>query len=279
MCTTKGICNIPITIEDIQDVNNEIANGAYGVEDMLITECFRKYPKNDDPLIVAMKVALIDTTNSTRLYQHKSKINLRELANAICAIPDFDKRVEEGKVELVKEIADRKGKVNLFSFATKYCCYHNKNIYGKNDYSIFDSILEKSLPLYFSDITFEKLIDWKKGFLYSDYHDYIGKKLGELESACGKIGRREFDRYIWFKNRVPKARAVPVDWKETTLEYLKNPPKLITSKELAGLLTIEQSTAKLFLDCLIESEDLEKRSRGRGVKYFLKGSGSSSQEP
>ncbi len=271
MCPTKVISNIPITFKDIQDVNSEVARSDYGVEDTLITECFRKYSENNDPLIVAMKVALIDTTNSTRLYQHKSKINLRALADLICAIPHFDKRVKQGDAELVKTIAESNGKVNIFSFATKYCCYHNRNIYGRDDYSIYDFILEKSLPLYFGDITKEELISWKEGCLYGEYHKYIGEKLGELEKVLGcEIGRREFDRYIWFKNRVPGKRPVPADWKKETLECLQGlKGRAITSQDVAGLLKIEQSTAKIFLDRLIESGDLEKRGRGRGVRYSL----------
>ena len=55
----------------------------YGPENDLITRCLQKFPKNTDPDVVAMKVGLIDITNSTHLSQHKSKISMVELANII----------------------------------------------------------------------------------------------------------------------------------------------------------------------------------------------------
>lgn len=48
----------------------------YGPENELITRCLRKFPENTDPDIVAMKIGLIDITNSTHLSQHKSKISI-----------------------------------------------------------------------------------------------------------------------------------------------------------------------------------------------------------
>ena len=43
----------------------------------------------------------------------------------ILEIPDFDKRLEKGDLELVNIIARNIGAVNMFSFASKYCTYHN----------------------------------------------------------------------------------------------------------------------------------------------------------
>ena len=112
------------------------ATDNYGPENELITRCLRKFPDNTDPDVVAMKVGLIDITNSTHLSQHKSKISMVELANIIASIPDIDNRIAAGDPEVVNEIARSNGKINLFSFASKYCCYHNRNLYGKDDYSI-----------------------------------------------------------------------------------------------------------------------------------------------
>ena len=61
----------------------------------------KKFPLNTDPDMVAMKIGLIDITNSTHLSQHKSKISIVELANIIAAIPDVDERIKNGDPELV----------------------------------------------------------------------------------------------------------------------------------------------------------------------------------
>lgn len=199
-----------INLQDIEDANVEISKNYYGEEDKFITGCLHLLPENVDPFAVALKISLIDNTNSTHLFQHKRQINLVELAKKICDIPDFDRRVKQGDIELVNELAKANGNVNLFSFATKYCCYHNRNLYGKDDYSIFDNVLKNSLPFYnyYTDdqdivkITRYELEQWRKGFDYKAYHDYIGKILESLEKKFGAlIGRRQFDRFIWWRNR------------------------------------------------------------------------------
>lgn len=86
---------------------------------------------NTDSDVVAMKVGLIDVTNSIHLSQRKSKISMAELANIIAAIPNIDDRIAAGNSKVVNEIARSNGKINLFSFASKYCCYHNRNLYEK----------------------------------------------------------------------------------------------------------------------------------------------------
>lgn len=90
----------------------------YGPENDLITRCLQKFPSNTELDVVAMKVGLIDITNSTHLSQHKSKISIVELANIIAAIPNIDERIKAGVPELVNIIARSNGKINLFSFAT-----------------------------------------------------------------------------------------------------------------------------------------------------------------
>lgn len=172
----------------------------YGPENELITRCLQKFPNNTDPDVVAMKVGLIDITNSTHLSQHKSKISMVELANIITAIPDIDERIAAGDPEVVNEIARSNGKINLFSFASKYCCYHNRNLYGRDDYSILDTVLKEYLPRYFNDITRGQIQKWQDGFDYKSYNDYITHKLDEY-SITVKYRKRKFDHFVWYKNR------------------------------------------------------------------------------
>ena len=192
---------IKITEAMLDDANNEVLKTSnYGKEDKLIIDCLKRFPNNIDRAVVAMKIALIDVTNNTHLGQHKSKINLSELADKIIGIKDFDKRVEAGDPELVNEIVKSNDKINLFSFASKYCCYHNTNLYGKDDYSNYDTILKKNLSKYFGDITTYQLEKLRVNIDYKSYNDYIGSKLDELKIFC-PFRRRKLDRFIWYKNR------------------------------------------------------------------------------
>ena len=202
--STKGYRDVSgdiITNEAMEEAETLVqGTDNYGPENELITRCLRKFPKNTDPDIVAMKVGLIDITNSTHLSQHKSKISMVELANIIAAIPYIDERIADGDPEVVNEIARSNGKINLFSFASKYCCYHNRNLYGRDDYSILDTVLKEYLPRYFDDITKGQIQKWQDGFNYKAYNDYITKKLDE----CGitvNHRKRKFDHFVWYKNR------------------------------------------------------------------------------
>ena len=178
----------------VQKTNN------YGPENELITRCLQKFPKNDDPEVVAMKIGLIDITNSTHLSQHKSLISMVELCRIIVGIPDIDSRIADGDPEVVNQIARSNGKINLFSFASKFCCYHNHNLYSRDDYSILDTILKDYLPRYFSDITKGKIQRWQDTFNYRAYNDYITYKLDELGIKT-PYRKRKFDHFVWYKNR------------------------------------------------------------------------------
>ena len=202
--STKGYRDVSgdiITNEAMEEAETLVqGTDNYETENELVTRCLRKFPKNTDPDIVAMKVGLIDITNSTHLSQHKSKISMVELANIIASIPDIDERIAAGDPEVVNEIARSNGKINLFSFASKYCCYHNRNLYGRDDYSILDTVLKEYLPRYFDDITKGQIQKWQDSFNYKAYNDYITKKLDE----CGitvNHRKRKFDHFVWYKNR------------------------------------------------------------------------------
>ncbi len=193
--------DVIITNELIEDAHQKVKlTDNYGKEDDLITDAFRRFPNNTDLTIVAMKIGLIDITNSTNISRYKSKISVVELADCIVKIKDIDKRIKDGDPEVVNEIARCNGKINLFSFASKYCCYHNKNVYEKDDYSILDTILRDSLPRYFDDVTSRQIEEWQKSFDYKKYNDYITTKLNEVGITLD-YKKRKFDHFVWYTNR------------------------------------------------------------------------------
>ena len=134
----------PINNEMIEKINSQVEQSdSYGREDELISSALAKFPYNTDLDVVAMKIGLIDITNSTNISSYKRFISVVELAEIIVSIPYIDERIKNGNPNVVNIIAKANGKINLFSFASKYCCYHNKNLYGRDDYSIFDTILKE----------------------------------------------------------------------------------------------------------------------------------------
>lgn len=186
------------TLDEASRIVEETDN--YGPENELITRCLQKFPLNTDPDIVAMKIGLIDITNSTHLSQHKSLISMDEFCHIIVGIERVDERIAAGDPEVVNEIARSNGKINLFSFASKYCCYHNRNLYGRDDYSILDTILKVYLPRYFPDIKQCQIQQWQDTFQYGLYNTYITRKLDEF--GIKTVNRkRKFDHFVWYKNR------------------------------------------------------------------------------
>lgn len=190
-----------ISNESIEEIEALVqATDNYGPENDLITRCLKKFPLNTDPDVVAMKIGLIDITNSTHLSQHKSKISMVELANIIAAIPNVDERIKNGDPEVVNIIARSNGKINLFSFASKYCCYHNSNLYENDDFSILDTVLKEYLPRYFDDVSRGQIQKWQDTFNYKEYNDYITGKLDELRITV-ENRKRKFDHFVWYLNR------------------------------------------------------------------------------
>lgn len=190
--------NIVLRSKDLHEGHNDVlSDDKYGKEYRLIEDVLKKYPNNKTIEDVACKIAVIDFTNSTNLRQNK--INLYTLAKIITNI-DFDARVAKGDVSLVSDIIS-KCPVKLYSFASKYCCYHNTFLYNRDDYSIYDSVVKKHLPEYAT----EKLpaSKWRKNFNYETFNQYIGDLLDEygITAATEPQRRRLFDHYVWYKNR------------------------------------------------------------------------------
>ena len=190
--------NIVLRSKDLHEAHNDVlSDDKYGKEYRLIEDVLKKYPNNKTIEDVACKIAVIDFTNSTNLRQNK--INLYTLAEIITKV-DFDAKVAKGDVSLVSDIIS-KCPVKLYSFASKYCCYHNTFLYNRDDYSIYDSVVKKHLPEYAT----EKLpaSKWRKNFNYETFNQYIGDLLDEygITAATEPQRRRLFDHYVWYKNR------------------------------------------------------------------------------
>jgi len=125
---------LPLTEENIEEQHKGVgASSNYGKEGLIIHDVLNAFPLHNDLNTIAMKIAVIDVTNSTHLSQYKSKLSLYDLAKVILEIPNFDERLARGDPELVNIIARNIGAVNMVSFASKYCTYHNVDVYERDD--------------------------------------------------------------------------------------------------------------------------------------------------
>lgn len=200
---------------DLEKVHKAVGNDSqYGEEERILARIMQKYPNNEDLDIIAMKVSVVDLTNSTQLSNYKSKISLYDISKIIL---DFhiDEDLKNGNPEIVHRLAEAcknfkknnsSNGVNLFSFASKYCAYHNMYAYGRDDFSIFDNVVSSNLYRYSTEKNpLRKMTPeiWRQNCDYEAYNQYIGDLLNEKGITTDKCPRRRrmFDHFVWYSNR------------------------------------------------------------------------------
>lgn len=184
--------------QDIMTIKEQITvSDEYLLRDYLIT-----HRENKDFITVLQKVRLIDFLYSTNLRMSGSSI-YADIANIILKITNFDERIEIGCLDLVSEIAkgikETTG-TNHFSFVTKYCCNHNYHIYNKDDYSIYDTAMNKAIPNYI-DVTYTYIDNECRNKMdYNLYHTIVSTMIKEFGIKTEKP-RRDTDFYLWYHYR------------------------------------------------------------------------------
>ena len=176
----------------------------YIVQEELLTILKTKYPDHKNKMGVDIKVKLLNLFYSTGIQATNA------MTNHIMKIKDIDKRLGEGDLSLVEEIAALKLKNNTtrynYSFATKYCAYHQPD-----KFPIYDSIVAKTFVSLFNKGLLPKFKLGKKTaedqniFAKSDFN----KKLKDYNFFVKlyqyfieiydlqKFPFRKVDTYIW----------------------------------------------------------------------------------
>lgn len=175
---------------------------------------FSYFPKDLDELEKAIK--LIDKENSTHIYVNGWFDKLKSYLDEY-GIENLGNDVESGNQEIVNTISTIGGS-NHFSFATKFCAYCNRSCFQKDDYSIYDSVLEEILPYYAfvylgkKDEKGEKLWYINKNSKessrvrklyynkYKDYHKLIGDIIesAKIINDNQDLTRKDFDNILWY---------------------------------------------------------------------------------
>jgi len=158
--------------------------------DKAIINLFTAFPNNKKLEDILLKISVINDLYSTNI------LGTFKMAEHIQRL-DIDNRLQKGNLELVNEIAKGHGiktkknntELNFYSFATKYCNWHNQE-----SYAIYDSFVEKVLLAYkrkdnFSNFKqadlkvfrkFKKIID--------DFAEFYG---------LTKHNLKEIDKFLW----------------------------------------------------------------------------------
>jgi hypothetical protein len=125
--------------DDIRQANAEFdsENEILIIEEAL-QELFGQYPRNTEPAQALLKVTALNTLYSTQIpLYRKNTPTIFDVAEHIVTL-GIDSNLERGDEGLVNRLAKtevpRKRTFYYYSFATKYCSWHNPNTYP-----IFDS--------------------------------------------------------------------------------------------------------------------------------------------
>lgn len=166
----------------------------YYSADQAINKLFKTFPANKNLEDILLKISVINDLYSTNIY------GTFIMAKHIQRL-DIDKRLKEGDPGLVSKIATgheiRTNKtdkeINFYSFATKYCNWHNPKAYA-----IYDSFVEKILLAYRRKDNFSK-------FKNSDLKSF--KRFKGIIDDLIKFYKldnhnlKEIDKFLWIYSK------------------------------------------------------------------------------
>lgn len=179
-------------------------------------------PKNEKDMIELL--TRIDKENRTHLSSSglkKGDNKGRKLtAKVILSIPNLEERLKKGDPELVNEISKSIDGKQIFSFASKFCTFVSRSLFGdesKDNYSIYDGVLNDILPyyayVYCNEIHIKRINSKiKDEFVdkldYKGYRDLIDKIREKSKEITGyKVSRKEFDYLLWYYYKGDEVRV------------------------------------------------------------------------
>lgn len=176
--------------EYLHKFDNDKDYQRYYLADNAIIKLFDKFPDNKNLEDILLKISVINDLYSTNIYatyllaEHIQSLNI-------------DKELKKGNSNLVNKIASGHGikstkskkDRNFYSFATKYCNWHNRN-----EYPIYDSFVDKILKEYRNKEDFYK-------FKGADLHFF--EKFKEVIQnfkefyGLNKYDLKQIDKFLW----------------------------------------------------------------------------------
>lgn len=127
----------------------------YYLADKAIISLFEAFPENKSLEHILLKISVINDLYSTNILGTFNMVrHIQRL--------DIDSRLKQGDPVLVNEISSGHGiiskknnkEINFYSFATKYCNWHNRD-----NYAIYDSFVNKVLIAYKRKDSFSTFIE------------------------------------------------------------------------------------------------------------------------
>lgn len=162
----------------------------YYLADQAIINLFQKFPENKNLEDILLKISVINDLYSTNIFgtfimaRHIQQLNI-------------DNALQQGDPNIVTKISSghnirstRTNKeINFYSFATKYCSWHNKD-----NYPIYDSFVDKILIAYRDKDSFSKFANGElKNF--KRFKDIISDFKNNYSLTRHNL--KEIDKFLW----------------------------------------------------------------------------------
>jgi len=180
-----------------------------------ISSFFSNNPKNKKLDIILIKVLLIDSLYKTNL---KDQISVAE---HIYKISSLDDELKRKNLEIVDKVAKwnntlQNKTINLLSFASKFCYFHDKKTYPLYDKYVVIA-LKKFLP------------DWKDERNFLNFLDAITQLC--RENKIERISFEDLDKFLWLYGLLLRLKENKTDINREIYEYYKSHGELFAKLE------------------------------------------------
>lgn len=196
---------LTITRTDVEQTlaTRDLVLPDYAAQEWVVTETFKHFPNNTDYYEVLLKVTLLNKLYSTSIRDVKSVAR-----NIVKKHIDAD--LAKGKPEVVHKIAQvlhGDSPINHFSFATKYCSFHQPErypIYDKEVYAVLDGLRKEFTDQPFSkkDIQDKDWNEKKKDCGYNLYRKVYDSFMAHYGKAFRGMNYKDVDQYLWGSRKI-----------------------------------------------------------------------------
>ncbi|STQ83719.1 hypothetical protein [Helicobacter fennelliae] len=198
-----------ITKSEVRNALDEwqtLENGKYRENELALIDLVKHYKSNDSLKSILLKIATLNefySTNIKRAFSMANHILKLDIDTKLKALKDSPHNELRCCKELVHSIANLEG-TNFISFASKYCSFHNQELFP-----IFDNLVAKVLcqlqksdnfsdfnPRRFANNPQHQLRDYaifKKAILdFINFYDLKDFNFKEIDRFLWQKGRKEF---------------------------------------------------------------------------------------
>ena len=194
---TEQLDKIKKSSDEPRASSSEINYPAIKNAEIALTKLFKSFPGHNNLDEVYLKVTAVNSLYSTNIYD-----TYRIAYHIYSNVQYIDNRLSKGDSSLVEEIAKGHGikgknskEKHFYSFATKYCSFHNSS-----KFAIYDTLIQDLLIKFHNqEASKESKISYDKLREYEEFLKVIEKFKETFELKDFTL--KEVDMYLWLRGK------------------------------------------------------------------------------